>query len=91
MLRCLGAFIISLGLNAEPFSFKPGYLYEAKTWLVGIVALIACGVVWLFSSNNLDLLLGTGKGLLGKHGKVDVVEGSLENSRFLTTINNLRI
>ena len=84
LLRCLGAFIISLGLNAEPFSFKPGYLYEAKTWLVGIVALIACGVVWLFSSNNLDLLLGTGKGLLGKHGKVDVVEGSLENSRFLT-------
>ena len=31
-------------------------------------------------------IFGSTKGLLGKKGKVDVVEGSLENSRFLTDI-----
>ena len=77
-------FITSLGAHAEPFKFHPQYFIEPKAWLIGLAAMLAAGVVWLFSSNNLDLLLGTGKGLLGKDGKVDVVNGGLENSRFLT-------
>lgn len=84
IVRVLANWVFSLIPNAKPFEFRAGYLYEGTTWLVGFVVLIAAGTVWLFTSNNLDLLLGTGKGLLGKHGKVDVVEGTLENSRFLT-------
>ncbi len=83
-VRILMDLIISLGVDAEPFGVHPIYLVQPQTFGMGIVALVGCGIVWLFSSNNLDLLLGTGKGLLGKKGKVDVVQGSLENSRFLT-------
>ena len=83
-VRLLMDLILSLGVDAAPFRVHPIYLIQPQTFAMGIVALVGCGIVWLFSSNNLDLLLGTGKGLLGKKGKVDVVNGSLENSRFLT-------
>ncbi|MBP3792828.1 MAG: type IV secretory system conjugative DNA transfer family protein [Ruminococcus sp.] len=76
-------FISSLGPD-KSFKFHPEYFLSATTWLIGFVAVVAIGVIWLFSSNNLDLMLGTGKGLLGKDGKIDVVKGGLENSRFLT-------
>ena len=84
IVRVFANWVFSLIPNSKPFEFRAGYLYEGTTWLVGFVVFIAAGTVWLFTSNNLDLLIGTGKGLLGKNGKVDVIEGSLENSRFLT-------
>ncbi len=68
----------------QDFKIDPSLILEGRTWLMGIISLVIVGIIFLFSSNNLDLMLGTGKGLLGKKGKVDVVEGSLENSRFLT-------
>ena len=83
-IRTIGDYIISVGNPNKPFRFHPSYFFQLRTFLSGFVAVAACGVIWLFSSNNLDLLLGTGKGLLGRKGKVDVVQGSLENSRFLT-------
>ena len=83
-VRLLMDLIISFGADQPPFRVHPIYFVQLRTFAIGIVALVACAVIWLFSSNNLDLMLGTGKGLLGKKGKVDVVEGSLENSRFLT-------
>ena len=83
-IRTLADYVISIGNPDEPFEFHPIYLVQLRTYLAGLIALTGIGVVWLFSSNNLDLMLGTGKGLLGKKGKVDVVEGALENSRFLT-------
>lgn len=82
-VRTLMDFISSLGPD-KSFKFHPEYFLSATTWLIGFVAVVAIGVIWLFSSNNLDLMLGTGKGLLGKDGKIDVVKGGLENSRFLT-------
>ncbi len=81
-MRTLMDYILTIGRGG--FKVHPIYFIQPKTWLIGICAVVGVGVVWLFSSNNLDLMLGTGKGLLGKKGKVDVVEGSLENSRFLT-------
>lgn len=81
-MRTLMDYIVTIGRGG--FKVHPMYFIQPKTWLIGFLAVVAIGVVWLFSSNNLDLMLGTGKGLLGKKGKVDVVEGSLENSRFLT-------
>ena len=91
LIQCIGGFgvrtfmdyINSLGPD-KTFKVHPEYLFSPLTWLIGLVAVVAVGIIWLFSSNNLDLLLGTGKGLLGKDGKIDVVKGGLENSRFLT-------
>lgn len=81
-MRTLMDYIVTIGKGG--FKVHPMYFVQPKTWLIGFLAVVAIGIIWLFSSNNLDLMLGTGKGLLGKKGKVDVVEGSLENSRFLT-------
>ncbi|SDW35649.1 type IV secretion system protein VirD4 [Lachnospiraceae bacterium KHCPX20] len=59
-------------------------LLQPTTWGIGALAVLLIGIIYLLSGNNLDDVFGHGKGLLGKKGKVDVVEGSLENSRFLT-------
>ena len=59
-------------------------LRQPTTWGIGALAVLLIGIIYLLSGNNLDDVFGHGKGLLGKKGKVDVVEGSLENSRFLT-------
>lgn len=59
-------------------------LLQPTTWGIGALAVLLIGVIYLLSGNNLDDVFGHGRGLLGKKGKVDVVEGSLENSRFLT-------
>ena len=83
-VRLLMDLTISFGKDKPSFRIHPIYFVQLRTFALGIFGLVVCAVIWLFSSNNLDLLLGTGKGLLGKKGKVDVVEGSLENSRFLT-------
>ena len=83
-VRTFMDLISSFGKDGKEFKVHPEYFLSLSTWLIGLVAVVAVGVIWLFSSNNLDLMLGTGKGLLGKDGKIDVVNGSLENSRFLT-------
>ena len=83
-IRCIGDWVVSMSDNGKPFRLHLSYFIQPQTFLAGFVAVVAVGTIWLFSSNNLDLMLGTGKGLLGKKGKVDVVKGSLENSRFLT-------
>ncbi len=59
-------------------------LLQPSTWGIGALAVLLIGIIYLLSGNNLDDVFGHGRGLLGKKGKVDVVEGSLENSRFLT-------
>lgn len=59
-------------------------LRQPTTWGIGALAVLLIGIIYLLSGNNLDDVFGHGRGLLGKKGKVDVVEGSLENSRFLT-------
>ena len=82
-VRTLMDYVSSLGSD-NGFKLHPLYFLSGTTWLIGFVAVAAIGIIWLFSSNNLDLLLGSGKGLLGKDGKIDVVKGGLENSRFLT-------
>ena len=83
-LRTLMDYITNIGQENAKFKVHPTYFFSTTTWLIGFVGVVAVAIIWLFSGNNLDLLLGNGKGLLGEDGKVDVVRGSLENSRFLT-------
>ena len=83
-LRTLMDYITNIGQENAKFKVHPMYFFSPTTWLIGFVGVVAVAIIWLFSGNNLDLLLGNGKGLLGEDGKVDVVRGSLENSRFLT-------
>ena len=84
LIREFWSYARSLFNKDRPFELAPEWFLSVDTWLAGVIAVMAGTVVWLFSSNNLDRFLGTNKGLLGKNGKVDVVKGSLENSRFLT-------
>ena len=83
VMREFMMYITSLG-GKHKFSVDFKLMLSPRTWGVGAVSFVLLGIIYLFSSNNLDLFLGTGKGLLGKDGKADVVRGSLENSRFLT-------
>ena len=82
-MRALMEYVVTLR-DHEKFSPSLRWFIEGKTLRIGLISIVGIGCIWLFSSNNLDLLLGTGKGLLGKKGKVDVVYGGLENSRFLS-------
>lgn len=84
LLRIAFDYIISAMYPDRKLGLHPEYFLKIGTWVTGAILLVAGGIIWLFSSNNLDLMLGTGKGLLGKDGKIDVVQGGLENSRFLT-------
>ncbi len=76
-------YLMTLG-NDSQFHFDPHMFLEAQTWLIGLLVIVVGGVLYLLTGNNLGRLLGSGKDLLGKDGKVDVIRGSLENSRFLT-------
>ena len=62
-----------------------GIFLDYRTWLYGLLASFVGFVIWLLSGNNLDFYIfeKTGKLLKGNR-KLDVVKGSLENSRFLT-------
>ena len=86
-----------LGFALQNFVLHPQQTLEGKfeinwklllkwqTWAIGAVGSFFLTMIWLLSGNNLDMIVfGDGRGLLGKKGKVDVVQGSLENSRFLT-------
>jgi type IV secretion system protein VirD4 len=83
LIRAGWEFIDSWAMG-EKAQLKLAWFIDPTTWLIGFIAAVAGFVVWLFSSNNLDKLLGTGRDLLGKDGRVDVIRGGLENSRFLT-------
>lgn len=76
-------YISTIGTDTA-FSVHPGKLAEFNTWVLGIVTILIVFLIYLLSGNNMDQLFGTGKGLLGNKGKIDVIQGSLENSRFLT-------
>ena len=57
-------------------------LLNWQTWAIGAIGAFFVSLIFLLSGNNMDrYIFGSTKGLLGKKGKVDVVEGSLENSR----------
>ena len=75
-------FLMKVG--KEEFHIDPGFLLKGSTWGAGFLAAVLGSTLYLLSGNNMDKVFGTGKGLLGSKGKVDVVQGSLENSRFLT-------
>ena len=71
--------------EGDGFHLQWGLFLSWQTWVIGAIGACLLALIWLLSGSNLDLLIfGNGKGLLGRKGKVDVVQGSLENSRFLT-------
>ena len=84
LLRTLVSWIPSLMKNEE-WEIDWGILLEFRTYLYGIAGAMGVLLIWLLSGNNLDYFLfeKTGKLLKGKRN-LDVVKGSLENSRFLT-------
>ena len=71
-------------IAGEAWRFRPRLLIEPSTWLITLV--IAAMFAAIFAINGGFRSSGAfGKGLLGGEGEdKDVVQGSLENSRFLT-------
>ncbi|MBE5923647.1 MAG: hypothetical protein E7271_04160 [Lachnospiraceae bacterium] len=77
--------MISASMQGQPSEIDLSLLLSAKTWLYGAAAGAVLVVLYLLSGNNLDrMITASGGSLLGKKGAADRVEGSLENSRFLT-------
>ena len=77
--------MITASMQGQPSEIDLSLLLQLKTWLYGAAAGAVVVVLYLLSGNNLDrLITGSGSGMLGKKGEADRVEGSLENSRFLT-------
>ena len=85
-------FVINMLITTLPTLLKGGewewdfgLFLDFRTWLYGLAATIMGFLIWMLSGNNLDFFIfeKTGK-LLGGKRDVDVVKGSLENSRFLT-------
>ncbi|SDB50642.1 Type IV secretory system Conjugative DNA transfer [Pseudobutyrivibrio sp. YE44] len=85
-LRSFGDYINSLRnfKSGNGFQINPMYLFDSRTWVIGILADVIGGVVYLLTGNNMNHLFKNNKDLLGKDGQAEVVRGSLENSRFLT-------
>ena len=84
---CLGTLLrfvvenISASIGGTGLHFRVGLLVEWQTWsLGGVVSLLLAA---LYAINGGFKGMG-GKGLLGGKGEGDRIEGSLENSRFLT-------
>jgi len=70
--------------SGQPWRFRPGLFVEPASWLTG--AVIAGMILAIYAINGGFRGAGAlGRGLLGGKGAdKDVVQGSLENSRFLT-------
>ena len=84
VVRIAMDYVTTIGTD-EGLSINPHIFIELKTWGLGLLAMVLVAVLYLLTGNNMDRTFGMGKGLLNKkNGEVDVVNGSLENSRFLT-------
>ena len=84
----LGALLQSVVDNLGPavsgqgWTFRPELLLDKDTWLLGAAANLLLGLVYAL---NGGFAATGGRALLGGRGaEKDVVQGSLENSRFLT-------
>ncbi len=79
------AIMLPATLNDQEWEISFGIVFELKTWLFGLLGSLVMMIIWILTGNNLDFYIFEKAGkLLGRKGKVDVVKGSLENSRFLT-------
>ena len=71
-------------IGMSEWHFRPEMLMEIQTWAIGwLVTIIFVGIFVI----NGGFLRGSGllgKGLMSGSGDRDIVQGSLENSRFLT-------
>ena len=77
--------MLTTAIQGQQSEIDFSLLLSGKTWLYGAGAGLVIVVLYMLSGNNLDrMITASGGSLLGKKGEADRVEGSLENSRFLT-------
>ena len=74
---------ISASLLGEGWHFRAGLLIEPLTWVIGLAINLLMMTVYALNGGFRSSNRGA-KFLRGKGGEKDRVEGSLENSRFLT-------
>lgn len=77
--------MIAAAIQGQQSEIDFTLLLSGKTWLYGAGAGLVLAILYMLSGNNLDrMITASGGSLLGRKGEADRVEGSLENSRFLT-------
>ena len=74
---------IGSAITGQGWHFRPALLIEGSTWLVGVAVNLLLGLVYAINGGFGGSFGGSGL-LGGKGADKDVVQGSLENSRFLT-------
>ena len=75
---------LSTVLTGQGWQFRPHLLIEGATWGIGIVVTVVLAGVYAING-GFGGVLGSAGLLGGKGADKDVVQGSLENSRFLTS------
>jgi len=86
LLGTLVRFIVenvSASLGTDGWHFRWKLLIEPMTWLVGVVIDLLMAAIYALNGGFRSANKGT-RMLKGKGGEKDRIEGSLENSRFLT-------
>ncbi len=92
LLTAVLGFVIRMLIINLPEVMKGGdwdidisIMLDFRTYLYGMIGAFVVFMIWLLTGNNLDFFVfeKTGKLLKGNRN-LDVVKGSLENSRFLT-------
>ncbi|MBR6376259.1 MAG: type IV secretory system conjugative DNA transfer family protein, partial [Oscillospiraceae bacterium] len=82
LIRFLGENI-GATINGKSWSFRPRLFLEPLSWLIGLAICLLLGTIYTINGGFRSVNKGT-RMLKGKGGEKDRIEGSLENSRFLT-------
>ena len=74
---------LSSTVEGETWKINWHYLIEPLTWMIGLLIVLLLGTIYAINGGFASSNRGA-RFLKGKGGEKDRVEGSLENSRFLT-------
>ena len=82
VVMCVVDAVIAAG-SSEPWRWRWSVFIDPITWACGLVIMVVMGAIYAINGGFRSANKGT-RMLKGKGGEKDRIEGSLENSRFLT-------
>ena len=82
VVMCVVDAVIAAG-SSEPWRWRWSVFIDPITWACGLVIMVIMGAIYAINGGFRSVNKGT-RMLKGKGGEKDRIEGSLENSRFLT-------
>ena len=82
VVMCVVDAVVAAG-SSEPWRWRWSVFIDPITWACGLVIMVIMGAIYAINGGFRSANKGT-RMLKGKGGEKDRIEGSLENSRFLT-------